>query len=189
MGLKAQLTKNDALDIAAYWKDKYDFITSSTILLKDATGREVSRTIRINADYARVRGIEATYIKRIQQWFESSISFSYSIATGQSSSASQDLDEILATGNSTSTTETYLAWDSPVDAKGYVLLTANNENGLFRKKWINQFSLYTEAVYRTGRRYTPYFLPAMNLLQVDPSMKWTVIRKIYTVRFLSALFG
>jgi outer membrane receptor protein involved in Fe transport len=156
LGLKAQLTKNDALDIAAYWKDKYDFITSSTILLKDATGREVSRTIRINADYARVRGIEATYIKRIQQWFESSLSFSYSIATGQSSSASQDLDEILATGNSTSTTETYLAWDSPVDAKGYVLLTANNEDGLFRKKWINHFSLYTEAVYRTGRRYTPY---------------------------------
>jgi hypothetical protein len=103
-----------------------------------------------------VRGIEATYIKRIQQWFESSLSFSYSIATGQSSSASQDLDEILATGNSTSTTETYLAWDSPVDAKGYVLLTANNEDGLFRKKWINHFSLYTEAVYRTGRRYTPY---------------------------------
>ena len=33
------------------------------------------------------------------------------------------------------------------------------------------------------------FLPAMNLLQVDPSMKWTVIRKIYIVRYLSALFG
>ncbi|MBK9730246.1 MAG: TonB-dependent receptor [Chitinophagaceae bacterium] len=156
LGLKSQISQNDALDISAYWKDKYDFITSSTILLEDATGREVSRTIRINADYARVRGVEATYIKRIQKWFESSLSFSYSVATGQSSSASQGLEEILATGNSVSAKETYLAWDSPVDAKGYVLLTANNADGLFGKKWINYFSFYTEAIYRTGRRYTPY---------------------------------
>lgn len=156
LGLKSQLTKNDAFDVAAYWKDKYDFITSSTILLEDATGREVSRTIRINSDYARIRGIEATYIKRIKKWFESSLSFSYSIATGQSSSASQDLDEILATGNNTMASETYLAWDSPVDAKGYVLLLVDQEDGLFRKKWMNQFSVYAEAVYRTGRRYTPY---------------------------------
>lgn len=156
LGLKSQLTKNDAFDVAAYWKDKYDFITSSTILLEDATGREVSRTIRINSDYARIRGIEATYIKRIKKWFESSLSFSYSIATGQSSSASQDLDEILATGNNTTASETYLAWDSPVDAKGYVLLLVDQEDRLFRKKWMNQFSVYAEAVYRTGRRYTPY---------------------------------
>jgi len=156
LGLKSQITQNDALDISAYWKDKYDFITTSTILLQDATGRDVSRTIRINSDYARVRGIEATYIKRIRKWFESSLSFSYSVATGQSSSASQDLAEILATGNSVSSKEAYLAWDSPVDAKGYVLFTVNDEDGLFRKKWINQFSFYTEAIFRTGRRYTPY---------------------------------
>lgn len=156
LGLKSQLSQNDALDISAYWKDKYDFITSSTILLKDATGREVKRTIRINSDYARVRGVEATYVKRIQKWFESSISVSYSVATGQSSSASQTLENILATGNSVSSKETYLAWDSPVDAKGYVLFTGNNSDGLFGKRWINQFSFYTEAIYRTGRRYTPY---------------------------------
>ena len=156
LGLKSQITQNDALDIAAYWKDKYDFITTSTILLKDVTGRDVSRTIRINSDYARVRGIEITYIKRVAKWFESSLSFSYSVATGQSSSASQNLAEILATGNSVSSKETYLAWDSPVDAKGYVLFNVNEENGLFEKRGINKFSFYAEAIFRTGRRYTPY---------------------------------
>src|SRR5580765_9109128 len=35
LGLKSQITENDALDVAAYWKDKYDFITTSTILLED----------------------------------------------------------------------------------------------------------------------------------------------------------
>jgi outer membrane receptor protein involved in Fe transport len=156
LGLKSQLGANDALNVAAYWKDEYDFITSSTILMEDATGREVSRTIRINSDYARVRGVEGTYIKRIGRWFESSLSLAYSIATGQSSSASQDLEEILATGNTTTTTETPLAWDSPVDAKGYVLFHVNNEEGLLHHKWINKFNFYTEAIFRTGRRYTPY---------------------------------
>ncbi|MEO5675547.1 MAG: TonB-dependent receptor, partial [Chitinophagales bacterium] len=156
IGLKSQLGSNDALNISAYWKDEYDFITSGTILLKDVTGREVSRTIRINSDYARIRGLEATYIRRIGKWFESSMSFSYSVATGQSSSASQSLQEILATGNSATTTETPLAWDSPVDSKGYVLITVNKPSGMFHKKWVNKFILYTEAIFRTGRRYTPY---------------------------------
>ncbi|MCY7408846.1 MAG: TonB-dependent receptor, partial [Chitinophagales bacterium] len=175
LGLKSQLGQNDALDISAYWKDEYDFITSSTILLEDATGREVSRTIRINSDYARVRGVEATYIKRAGKWFESSLSIAYSIATGQSSSASQSLQEILATGNSTVTKETPLAWDSPLDAKGYVLFSVNKEDGMFGKKWINKFNFYTEAIYRTGRRYTPYLLTGYEdysgrpIYEVDPN--------------------
>jgi len=43
LGLKSAITSNDALNITAFWKDKYDFITSSTILIPDATGREVAR--------------------------------------------------------------------------------------------------------------------------------------------------
>ena len=68
LGIKSQLTLNDALNVTAFWKDKYDFITSASILVADATGREVSRTIKINSDYARVRGLELTYIKRVKKW-------------------------------------------------------------------------------------------------------------------------
>jgi len=158
LGLKSSITSNDALNIVAFWKDKYDFITSSTILLEDVTGREVARTIRINSDYARVRGIEVSYLKRIKKWFSGNISVSYSIATGQSSSASETLGEILATGNSETSVETPLAWDSPIDAKAFAIFILNNENGLWGKKWINHMTLYTEAIYRTGKRYTPYEL-------------------------------
>ena len=157
LGLKSQITNNDALNVAAYWKDKYDFITSSTIFLTDQTGREVSKTIRINSDYARVRGLEIAYVKRIGKWFNGQLSVSYSSATGQSSSASQSLEQILATGNSVSTKETPLAWDSPLDAKGFAIFTVNKkETGLFHSKLLNQFNFYTEAIYRTGKRYTPY---------------------------------
>ena len=157
LGLKSQITNNDALNIAAYWKDKYDFITSTTILLKDVTGREVSRTFRINSDYARVRGFEIAYIKRIAKWFNSQVSFSYSSATGQSSSASQSIEQIVATGNSYSTKETPLAWDSPIDAKWFSIFTVNKKDkGLFNTKVFNHFSFYSEAIFRTGKRYTPY---------------------------------
>lgn len=156
LGLKSQISSNDAFTLAAFWKDKYDFITSSTILIKDVTGHDVSRTIHINSDYARIRGLETTYTKRIKKWFTGQLSLSYSVATGQSSSASQTLSEILTTGNTTSSKELPLAWDSPIDAKSFALINVNQSQGLWGHKALNHFSLYTEAVYRSGRRYTPY---------------------------------
>ncbi|MCS6990399.1 MAG: TonB-dependent receptor [Chitinophagales bacterium] len=156
LGLKSQIGNNDALNVAAFWKDQYDFITSSAILLRDVTGREVSRTIRINSDYARIRGVEAAYFKRVGRWLEASLSFSYSVATGQSSSASQTLQDILATGNRETVKETPLAWDAPLDVKGYCLFTINREQGLWGMRLLNKATLYVEAIYRSGRRYTPY---------------------------------
>ncbi len=156
LGLKSQITSNDALNVSAYWRDKYDFITSSSILVNDITGREVSRTIRINSDYARIRGLEVAYIKRIGKWFNGQVSIAYSIATGQSSSSSETLASILATGNRESTVELPLAWDSPLDAKAFAIFTLNQPGGLWGRSWINHMSLYTEAIFRTGRRYTPY---------------------------------
>ena len=168
LGLKSSITSNDAINVTAFWKDKYDFITSSTILIEDVTGREVARTIRINSDYARVRGIEIAYLKRIQKWFSGSISLSYSIATGQSSSASEALGDILATGNSETSVETPLAWDSPIDAKTYAIFLLDNTTGLFNKPWINKMTLYTEAIYRTGKRYTPYALKGTEAISGRP---------------------
>jgi len=156
IGLRTQITSNDAFNASAYWKDKYDFISSSSVLIQDATGRDVSRSIRINSDFARVRGIELAYIKRIGKWFNGQVSASYSIATGQSSSSSESLQEILLTGNRETVNETPLAWDSPLDLKAYSVFTVNQKQGLWNKAFLNNFSFYVEAIYRTGKRYTPY---------------------------------
>ncbi len=156
LGIKSQLTANDALNVTAFWKDKYDFITSASVLVEDATGREVSRTIKINSDYARVRGLELTYIKRVKKWFNGQFSLTYSVATGQSSSSSENIQEIVQTGIRESTRETPLAWDSPLDLKAFTIFTLNKKDGLRGHKWMNKMSLYAEFIYRTGRRYTPY---------------------------------
>ncbi len=157
LGLKSQITNNDALNVAAYYRDNYDFVTTTTILVKDATGREVNRSMRINSDYARVRGVEVSYIKRIKKWFSGQVSVSYMVATGQSASASESLKEILNNGAREDTKEFALPWSSPWDIKGNALFTLNQENGLWGKKWLNKMSCYLEFVYRSGRRYTPYY--------------------------------
>ncbi|MDX5319553.1 MAG: outer membrane beta-barrel family protein, partial [Bacteroidota bacterium] len=157
LGLKSQITKNDALNVSAFYRDNYDFVTTTNILVKDVTGREVNRSMRINSDYARVRGLEFSYIKRIGSWFSGQVSATYMVATGQSSSASESLKEILNNGAREDTKEFYLPWDSPWDVKGNALVTLKNQTGYFGKPWINKMSFYLEFVYRTGRRYTPYY--------------------------------
>lgn len=169
LGLRSQITSNDALSIAAFWKDKYDFITATSVLIEDVTGREVSRTIRINSDYARVRGVEVVYIKRIGKWFRGQISGSYTLATGQSSSSSESIREIALTGNRETTVELPLAWDSPLDLKTYTLFKSDEDSlGLFGKRWLNHVSAYIEAIYRSGRRYTPYELTGTEVVSGRP---------------------
>ncbi len=175
LGVRSQLSSNDALTVSAYWKDKYDFITSASVQVRDLTGRENTRTIRINSDYARVRGLEVTYLKRVGKWFSGQTSASYMVATGQSSSANEALNQILNTGNREDTKETYLAWDSPFDIKANATFTVNNKKGLFNLKALDRMSFYVEAIYRTGRRYTPYIyqgtepITGRPIYEVDPS--------------------
>lgn len=156
IGLRSQITHNDALTISAFWKDKYDFITTTTMLIKDVTGREMNRTIRINSDYARTRGLEIGYIKRIGNWYNGQISFTYMVSTGQSASANEKLKDILASGNVEDTKEYYLPWDKPFDFKTNHVFRLERKGGFLGYSWLNHFSLYIETVYRSGVRYTPY---------------------------------
>lgn len=158
VGLKSQITSNDAFNVTAYWQDRYDFITYESLEVPDITGRNVSRTIPINSDYVRTRGIELSYIKRVNKWFNGQLSASFARVTGQSASSSETLGDILNVGNREDTKEYPMPWDTPVDIKWNGLFTCNNSGGLFGKyKRINKFKVYLEGVYRSGRRYTPYF--------------------------------
>ncbi|MCU0443083.1 MAG: TonB-dependent receptor [Bacteroidia bacterium] len=183
IGLKTQITSNDALTLAAFWKDKYDFITTTTILIPDATGREVNRTIRINSDYARTRGIELGYIKRIGNWYNGQASFTYMVTTGQSASANEAVKEILASGANEDTREFYLPWDVPIDFKTNHLFKVNTKTGLFGVKWLNNMSFYVETVLRSGVRYTPFVYAyddpntgrPIYLQSTDPNDRWSEV--------------
>ena len=158
LGLKSAITDNDILTTSAYWRDNYDFITTTSLLVKDVTGREVARSVRINSDYARIRGVEVGYLKRIGKWYQGQMSVAYMVATGQSASASESLKEILGEGNRQDTREFFLPWGSPWDIKMNHVFILNKKGGYWGKKWLNKMSFYVEGVFRTGIRYTPYRL-------------------------------
>ena len=98
IGFRYQLTSNDAFNFTAFWSDKYDFITSERILVQDATGRDTERSIRVNGDFARVRGLEASYIKRYSHFLSGSINATYSRAEGLSSTSNDALRDIISGG-------------------------------------------------------------------------------------------
>ena len=159
IGLKSQLSTNDALNFTAYWQDRYDFITFASLEVPDVTGRDVSRTLPINSDYVRTRGVELSYIKRIGKWFNGQVSIAYSRVTGQSASSSETLRDILNTGNREDTREFPMPWDTPLDLKFNALFISDAENGLFGKfKQFRRMKCYLEGYYRSGRRYTPFEL-------------------------------
>ena len=133
LGVRNQLTSNDALTVTAFWRDKYDFITATDIALRDATGRETTRAFRINNDFARVRGIEASYIKRVGRRFTGQLNASYSRATGLSSTNNEALQDFLQDGNIDNTVETPLAWDRPLDLKANATYSYDESGAAFRR--------------------------------------------------------
>ncbi len=183
IGLRSQITNNDALTISAFWKDKYDFITSAVVLVKDFQGRDVSRTIRINSDYARSRGIELGYIKRIGAWYNGQLALTYTVNTGQSASANEKLKDILASGNVEDTKEYYMPWDMPYDFKTNHVFKLDRKHGLFGKSWLNKMSFYFETVTRSGVRYTPYLFDRIdaqtgrpiNVVNPSPDARWSKV--------------
>ncbi len=183
IGLKSSLGSNDALIISAFFKDKYDFVTTTSVIIKDITGREVSRTIRINSDYARTRGLEVNYIKRYKNWYQGQAAFTYMVSTGQSASANEALKDILATGTVEDTKEYYLPWDVPFDFKTNHVFKIEKKGGLFNLPWLNNMSFYFETVFRTGVRYTPFVFDRNDpstgrpifVENPDPDARWSKI--------------
>lgn len=183
IGLKTQLTSNDAFTITAFWKDKYDFITTTSLLIPDITGREIARTIRINGDYARSRGIELGYIKRIGNGYNGQVSFTYMATTGQSASANEKIKELQASGSVEDTREYYLPWDVPYDLKSNHQFKIADKDGLWGITALRYIQVYVETVLRSGVRYTPYVFDRIDpntgrplyVMNTNPDARWSAI--------------
>jgi len=112
LGIKNQFSTDDVLTVTAYYKDIFDYIRTRTAKITSARFATQSFTTYANLDYAKSRGVELEYKKRIGNWFNGMLSISYAIITGKSSSAEEgililrgDLDETIK--------EQYMSWDRP----------------------------------------------------------------------------
>ncbi|HTY58360.1 MAG TPA: TonB-dependent receptor [Bacteroidota bacterium] len=154
LGIRNQLSGNDVLTVTAYYKDIFDYVTQATVQRIGAAGGAQYYTTYLNSDYGRSRGIEAEYIRRIGDWFRGTLSGSYSISTGKSSTPDESLFR-LQQGQPENIKESYLIWDRPVQVSLNLNFTVPKEQPLFGVGVLQDMNLFVRAFYESGKRYTP----------------------------------
>lgn len=157
LGLKTQFSQDDVLTLTAYYKDIFDYVRTRSAVISSARYASQSFVTYANLDYARSRGLEVEYKKRIGKWFSGMFTFSYAIVTGKSSSADEgvlvlkgDLDE--------SVKEEYVSWDRPLTSS--INLNFYVEKGKplfgFGEGILDDYNFYLRAFFQSGKRYTQY---------------------------------
>ncbi len=156
MGLRTQITQDDVLTVTAYYRDIFDYVSTRSARIESARFMGGNFITYVNQDYARSRGIEVEYRKRIGNWFTGNASFAYQVATGKSSSADEgvlvlrgDLEEQIA--------ENYLIWDRPFQASVNSNFFIPRGENLFGIPGLDDISLHIRMFYQSGRRYTPMY--------------------------------
>ncbi len=158
LGLRNQFTNDDVLTVTAYYKDIFDYVQTKQVQISAAGLIGQNFTTYVNSDYARARGIEVEYRKRIGNWFTGTISGSYSVVTGKSSSADEGL--LVVRGDMFEViNETYLNWDRSVQLSANVSVYNNKGNGIFGfgRGILDDFQTYCRIFFESGKRYTPYY--------------------------------
>lgn len=156
LGLKTQFSNDDVLTITTYYKDIFDYVSTRNAIITSARFATESFITYVNSDYARSRGLEIEYRKRIGRWFNGSANFAYAIVTGKSSSVDEGV--LVLRGDLTeSIKEEFLAWDRPITASISTNFYVEKEKPIFEfaPGFLDDYNIYIRAFYQSGKRYTP----------------------------------
>ena len=158
LGLKTQFTPNDVLTVTAYYKDIFDYINTRSVQITSARFISKRFITYVNSDYARSRGLEVEFKKRISNWFSGTASLSYAIVTGKSSSANEGALVIQGDMNE-SVTERYMPWDRPLTASVATNFYVGKDEALFGfgDGILDDYNLYIRFFFESGKRYTPAY--------------------------------
>ena len=158
LGLKTQFTPNDVLTVTAYYKDIFDYINTKSAKISSARFISKNFITYVNSDYARSRGIEVEFKKRIGDWFNCSASATYAIVTGKSSSASEGA-LVLQGDINESVKEKYMPWDRPITASLTTNFYVGKDEALFGfgNGILDDYNLYIRFFLESGKRYTPAY--------------------------------
>lgn len=156
LGIRNQFTSDDVLTITAYYKNIYNYVATKNIFIN--SGRLIGKPFitYFNQDYARSRGIEFEYKKRIGSWFSGRFNFTYSVATGKSSTS--DAGYLVATAGAAETiSEIFLSWDKPIQLSANLFFNVEQGKGLFGygKNVLDDFTVKARIFFQSGKRYTP----------------------------------
>ncbi|MFA5805219.1 MAG: TonB-dependent receptor [Melioribacteraceae bacterium] len=155
LGIKTQFSPDDILTLTAYYKDIFDYVSTRSAIITSGRLSSKSFTTYVNSDYARSRGVELEYKKRIGKTFTGSFNFTYSIVTGKSSSPDEGV--LVQRGSlSESIKEFYMTWDRPLNASVSTNFYIEKNNALFGfgDGILDDYNFYVRAQFESGKRYT-----------------------------------
>jgi outer membrane receptor protein involved in Fe transport len=168
LGIRYQITENDVLSVTTYYKDIFDYVSSVSFQFRGPRAKGSYNTY-INQDYARNRGIELEYKKRLGDWFRGTFSGSYSLSTGKSSSATEQIFGTEETRRET-VTENFMNWDRPFQFSAYLNFTVPKNKPLFEMKGIlEDINVFTKIFFQSGKRYSPWVFVGMDSINYEPA--------------------
>lgn len=159
IGLQTQFTSDDVLTVTAYYKDIFDYVSTRSARITTSRLSTGNFVTYVNQDYARSRGVEAEFRKRVGRWFRGSVSGSYSVTTGKSSSPDQGL--LVARGDEDETIkENFVIWDRPFQFSANGTFNVLKDEPLFgfAPGILDDYSFYVRLFFQAGKRYTPAIL-------------------------------
>jgi outer membrane receptor protein involved in Fe transport len=154
IGFKTLITKDIGLTVSAYNNNRFDYIVSRRVIVRDQTGRPVEKTMYINQDYAKISGIEVGTNIRATRYISTYANVSYQVARGKSNSARESSLSIAQTGEVPLTTEQYLAWDRPWRINAGVSFAPDSTFRIGKTRF-DGLRAFFSFNYTSGFRYTP----------------------------------
>jgi outer membrane receptor protein involved in Fe transport len=158
LGVKTQFTTDDILTLTAYYKDIFDYVSTRSAIINSARLSTTSLTTYVNSDYARSRGLELEYKKRMGKWFTGAFNATYSIVTGKSSSVDEGV--LVQQGSLSETVkEFYMTWDRPLNISLSTNFYVERDNPLFGfgSGILDDYNLFIRFQFESGKRYTPSY--------------------------------
>lgn len=179
LGLRNQLSGNDVLTVTAYYKDIFDYITEKNVRRLTGAGGAQFYGTYLNTDYGRVRGVEVEYKKRIGKFFRGSVSGSYSLATGKSSTPNEAAIR-LQQGEPENIKESFLIWDRPVQVSVNLNFTVEKGEPLFGfgEGILDDYNIYSRIFFQSGKRYTPQVRFGSNAVSGRPEYVSQIDRQL-----------
>jgi outer membrane receptor protein involved in Fe transport len=113
MGLKHRFNANQTIEIKAYYKDMFDYPTSTQVRKYSPRYGNISYLMYVNMDYARSRGIEVRFRRRYSKFLSGNIDYTYAKASGKSSTPNTNLLVSAGKVSEKPLRESTLSWDRP----------------------------------------------------------------------------
>lgn len=155
IGLKSKITSDLALTMTAFNNNRFDYIVSRRVIVRDQTGRPTTKNFYINQDYAKIYGLETGLSYRIGQYFRTFLNVAYQVARGKSNSARESSLQIEQNGEVALTQEQFLAFDRPWNINTGIVFAPDSTLPIAGLD-LSGFSAFLSYQYTSGYRYTPH---------------------------------